>query len=155
MHERYLKIWSDPKRKEDIKSRNALWFKKNPDQARALNRAYRERNRIALRARQREERKRKDQRLRQKAINMYGRKCVWCGDDNSEHLQFDHTQGNGNKHRRGEGISSAGCLYKWLEKNNYPKDLIQLLCANCHNAKSHYGRTAPVYEDVLALVGAC
>ncbi len=48
-------------------------------------------------------------------------------------LELDHINGDGNSHRETIGKNSA-VLYKWLIDNNFPP-IIQVLCANCHDAK--------------------
>lgn len=51
-----------------------------------------------------------------------------------EFLEIDHTNNNGNTHRKEVGRH----LYKWIIKNNYPRDL-QILCANCNRSKGKFG----------------
>ncbi len=73
-------------------------------------------------------------RLRSQAYAAYGGKCVCCGINDVNYLQYDHINGGGAKHRQeiGWGIN----FLKWLEKNNYP-NILQLLCANCHHMKTN------------------
>jgi hypothetical protein len=76
--------------------------------------------------------------------NAYGGpKCNCCGESHIEFLSLDHIHDDGAKHRRELfGDSRAGSsirMYKWLKKNNYPKDIIQILCMNCNMAKHIYG----------------
>jgi hypothetical protein len=74
--------------------------------------------------------------LREETIIAYGGICVCCGQDHIPYLQLDHVLGGGSEHRKALGLTSTSYFY-WLKRNNYP-DLIQLLCANCHNAKTTY-----------------
>jgi len=65
-------------------------------------------------------------------FDYYGHKCMWpedCSITDSDMLQIDHINGNGNEHRKEIGNSNK--LYQWLIKNNFPKGF-RLLCAN-HN----------------------
>ena len=62
----------------------------------------------------------------------YGGKCVCCGEQNIYFLTIDHTYNDGNEHRK---EVPAAVLYRWLEKNGYPKDRFQILCWNCNMGK--------------------
>jgi hypothetical protein len=84
---------------------------------------------------------------RQTAIKAYGGKCACCGEQEEAFLQFDHVDGNGNVHRR--SVYAGVNFYRWLIKNAFPPS-IQLLCGNCHNAKSHYG-VCPHRREVVAV----
>ncbi len=72
--------------------------------------------------------------LRLKTIEAYGGACRCCGEDYEVFLEFDHVNNDGKEHRALIG-SGGWNLYKWLERNGYP-DMIQLLCSNCHQAKT-------------------
>ncbi len=76
------------------------------------------------------------QKVKSECIQSYGEKCVCCGETNIKYLQLDHINNDGGKHRNeiGAGIN----VLKWAKKNSFPKSL-QLLCANCHQAKTIYG----------------
>jgi len=84
----------------------------------------------------REQRRQYDYNLRLECLIHYGGnppKCACCGETHIEFLTIDHVYGGGNKHR--QIIKSNGSyFYKWLKKNNFPKDF-QVLCANCNMAK--------------------
>lgn len=71
-------------------------------------------------------------------IKSYGGQCVCCGCSNTKYLQLDHVNNDGAKHRREMGYGRKGCLYKWACANGFPKRL-QLMCANCHQAKTNSG----------------
>lgn len=67
----------------------------------------------------------------------YGGKCVCCGETYWAYLQLDHVNDDGGEHRRSlllEGKAPYKSV-EWAIKNNYP-DTLQLLCANCHQAKT-------------------
>jgi len=86
---------------------------------------------------QREANVRYRKKLRLKAIDRYGGKCVCCGESTPEFLTFDHKDNDGAEHRKmiGEGGMP---LLRWIVKNDYP-DPLQLHCWNCNAAKSLYG----------------
>lgn len=72
-------------------------------------------------------------RNRELAIAAYGGRCSCCGDDTFEFLALDHTDGY-----KGIGPRSGDKLIAWAKKNGFP-DFLQVLCHNCHGAKSWYG----------------
>ena len=74
--------------------------------------------------------------LRLQALEAYGGACICCGETTPEFLQFDHINNDGYIHRKHNTV--RGGIALWLKQNNYP-DTIQLLCGNCHGAKSFYG----------------
>lgn len=65
-----------------------------------------------------------------KIIEGYGGKCACCDESSIEFLTIDHIN-NDNK--------SGGKLYRWLIKNNFPKENYQILCYNCNYAKGFFG----------------
>lgn len=75
--------------------------------------------------------------LKNSIIEAYGGKCNFCHHSIREHLTIDHINGilteEDKKHR------SSGGLYRYLVKNNFPKDNYQLLCYNCNCAKGFFG----------------
>lgn len=75
----------------------------------------------------------RSQELRKLCVQNYGGKCVCCGQSNFKYLQLDHVDNDGKFHRK-----ETSNMYAWAVANNYPKRL-QLLCANCHQAKSCFG----------------
>lgn len=76
-------------------------------------------------------------------MNIYGGKCVCCGENNCIFLTIDHINGKGSAQRKKLFGSNKVCgqdFYSWLKKNNYPKDNYQILCFNCNFAKHVYGK---------------
>ena len=87
---------------------------------------------------------------RTKLLEKYGAVCVCCGETEPKFLEIDHVNNDGAAHRKKIGVSSEA-LYRWAEKHGFPPSL-QVLCANCHNAKSFWG-TCPHQEfSVMSLV---
>jgi 5-methylcytosine-specific restriction endonuclease McrA len=78
------------------------------------------------------------QKHRAGCISAYGSKCVCCGISNQKYLQLDHINNDGADHRKAISIDRGGSMYTWAFRNNFP-DNLQLLCANCHQAKTVYG----------------
>jgi len=75
--------------------------------------------------------------LRELVLKEYGNKCNCCGEAYAEFLTVDHINNDGAEHRK--NLGSKSMLYKWLKKNNFPKDNFQLLCMNCNFSKGMYG----------------
>jgi 5-methylcytosine-specific restriction endonuclease McrA len=127
--------------KAEVKARSLQWKKDNPERRRAQEARSREKHRERYRDGARKSAKRKRNRLKKDALAAYGNQCVWCGQPNLDYLEFDHIKGDGKEHR--EQMSSPAETYKWMRDNNYPKDRFQILCGNCHNAKSYHGAAPP------------
>lgn len=73
---------------------------------------------------------------RRECLVHYGSKCVCCGETEQKFLQLDHIDNNGKEHRK----KLTTRLETWLVNNDFPSDYrIQILCANCHVAKTNYG----------------
>lgn len=108
---------NDKKYKAVRRKHKDSWAKSNPDKVRE----YKIRHR---------------RKMREEVTKRYGGKCVCCGETQFEFLTFDHINNDGAEHRKKVATSY---LVRWLKKNNYPKDIVQILCYNCNNAKSVYG----------------
>lgn len=74
-----------------------------------------------------------------KIIEAYGGKCICCNEDAIEFLTIDHINNDGAEDRKKNGNKSGGNLYRWLIKNNFPKENYQILCYNCNCAKGFFG----------------
>lgn len=89
--------------------------------------------------------------LREEVFSHYGGKCVCCGEPTNAFLTIDHSNNDGNKHRKeivGRSLKqTSGSGYKfygWLKKNNYPeKYKLQLLCFNCNCGRNLNGGICP------------
>jgi 5-methylcytosine-specific restriction endonuclease McrA len=73
-------------------------------------------------------------RLRQrvKALGALGDRCVVCGMDDPDVLEFDHIEP---LFRKSSGIKSKDTYQEVLRHDN-PTEVFQLLCANCHAKKT-------------------
>lgn len=69
-------------------------------------------------------------------IQSLGGCCVKCGyTEDIRALQLDHINGDGYKDRREKG--KCGKVYRYYVKNiDEAKEVLQVLCANCHAIKS-------------------
>ena len=79
-------------------------------------------------------------RLKARVMTAYGARCVCCGECDTRFLTIDHIDETGASHRK---QIPGGSLYRWLEKNNYPKNNYQILCFNCNCGKHHNGGVCP------------
>lgn len=77
-------------------------------------------------------------RLRSVVIGNYGGECACCGCDEDVFLQIDHINNDGAKERKEKGLTSRKLL-NYIINNNFP-NTYQILCANCHQAKSKLGK---------------
>ena len=79
--------------------------------------------------------KRNYQAVRQEVLDAYGGLCACCGETTPEFLGIDHINGRGSIERKG---MTGYTLYRKLRREGFPKDLYQLLCHNCNQAKGYY-----------------
>ena len=76
-------------------------------------------------------------------VTAYGGRCECCGESEPLFLEIDHINGGGRKHTASIG---RGKFYRWLKQNNFPKDGLRLLCANCNRGRWRNGGTCPHKE---------
>lgn len=80
--------------------------------------------------------------LREQCIRACGGKCCCCGPQVDKYFQLDHVNDDGAEHKKLlTGNPRNGNMYRWAAKNGFP-DNLQLLCCNCHQAKSYFGGCA-------------
>ncbi|MFH1456591.1 MAG: hypothetical protein ABIF17_00575 [Patescibacteria group bacterium] len=113
MHEYYLR------NRDKVKERTMLWKKNNKEKIIKESKRYRDKLKIdAL-----------------KAYSNNNVKCACCGEREIDFLCLDHIYNNGAEERKNNKYGSAG-IFKWLKKNNYPKNAgLQVLCFNCNMSK--------------------
>lgn len=68
--------------------------------------------------------------LKTTVMNAYGGACNCCNETILQFLNMDHIDGRENP----ESDLTGNELYRWLVKNNFPKDF-QALCFNCNISK--------------------
>lgn len=79
--------------------------------------------------------------VRERVFEAYGGfVCNCCGETMRECLSIDHVNNDGHVHRKITGHGST--FYRWLIRNNFPKDF-QVLCMNCQFGKKHNGGVCP------------
>lgn len=76
------------------------------------------------------------QRARREVLNILGDLCVCCGEDNLAVLEIDHVHNDGAEERT-KSLRDITMFAKGLRTGELDKDRYQLLCANCHTAKTH------------------
>jgi hypothetical protein len=77
------------------------------------------------------------QKVRTAVIDKYGGCCNCCGNPNARVLQLDHVNNDGKLYRNKNGNNTLN-TWNWAYQNDKSASL-QLLCANCHHIKTHYG----------------
>lgn len=76
----------------------------------------------------------RQQELRNEVLDSLGGRCVKCGyKRNRRALQLDHINGDGRVDRKGRGAS----YYSRLLRTPYLHQVLQVLCANCHQIKTY------------------
>jgi hypothetical protein len=116
------------------------YYAEHKEKIKARAREYYEAHREEQRAKQNA----KLEEIRNTVLEHYGSMCACCGETEPQFLNIDHINNDGAEHRRAIGNRVGSSFYRWIIKNNFPKDL-QLLCCNCNMAKGLYG-TCPHEE---------
>jgi len=75
--------------------------------------------------------------VKQDVVQHYGGKCECCGESKFEFMTIDHINGLG-IHKRENGRSKVN-MWRFLKRNNYPKDNYRLLCYNCNCSRGFLG----------------
>ena len=91
--------------------------------------------RNALMEKNKLQRRRRRLRLRDQILDAYGHACACCGETTREFLAIDHVNNDGHKDRRED--SSDIRRFQKIIADGFP-DRFQLLCHNCHHAKTFY-----------------
>lgn len=117
--------------KECVKIDRRAYYKANREKVIAFNKMYYEGHKDQWLATARK--------LRERVLDEYGRMCACCGETTPQFLTVDHVNDDGAEHRKTLG-GYGRAIYRWLEKEGFPKDgRFQLLCHNCNQAKGLYG----------------
>lgn len=72
--------------------------------------------------------------MRDIIFSKYGDFCVICHEKHKEFLCCDHINDDGNIYRSEHGTGSNS-IYCFLNKNNWPNNVVQILCHNCNFRK--------------------
>ena len=77
--------------------------------------------------------------LKAEVFSAYGNRCACCREDWIPYLELDHIYGDGAQHRyelTGNIRMAGGAqTYLAIKRAGFP-NWVQLLCANCHRAKT-------------------
>lgn len=113
--------------------RHSAWRERNPEKVRLYNHRWESRNKEKARSYRNKWQNAKRARMRLEAIEKYGGRCVYCGEDNEVFLAFDHVNGGGVQHMKllkSQHLSHLGEMdsQNQVSKNN-PATMPQLqLC---------------------------
>ena len=88
----------------------------------------------------------KYRRLRARMFEVYGTTCAHCGFADTDCLQLDHIANNGSDSRRENGRVGGVMYYAALQRQGWPRDGYQVLCANCNIKKEVQHRAAVLLE---------
>lgn len=93
--------------------------------------------------------------LKARVLAAYGGKCECCGESNLVFLTIDHINNDGNRQRSKTSGYSGTHMYRWLDRNNYPRGQFQVLCWNCNCAKTHSPREHEmIHSNAIKINGA-
>lgn len=84
-------------------------------------------------------------RVRDKCFAALGNACACCGESEEQFLEIDHIYGGGNQ-ERAERYKNDNIFL--MRADGYKNDKYQLLCANCHRAKTRLGHCIHKTERV-------
>lgn len=119
--------------REYSRRKNIEWKQRNPQIPADSARKRRKTHKTIISQQRRNNR----QKLRQKVLDMYGRKCEHCGEIREKMLTIDHINGDGGKHRKKVGKQSEAICKDVLKE--YRPDLYQILCIACNWHKGMFG----------------
>lgn len=77
--------------------------------------------------------------MRMLAIDALGKACSQCGIDDYRVLEFDHispVQWRTNGKVKLNGQQNTNTINRMVREGAEPKEIYQLLCANCHKIKT-------------------
>ncbi len=88
---------------------------------------------------------------REDVFGHYGNECSCCGEREPLFLAIDHTEGDGNTHRKKIKKWGSG-FFGWLITNEFPEGF-QVLCHNCNMGKHLNGGMCPhkgkIHQGIL------
>lgn len=74
---------------------------------------------------------------REKALALYGGKCLCCGESRYEFIAIDHIHGGGTQERK-KKFPNSQSFYKYISVTYLP-EVYRILCHNCNSAMGYYG----------------
>lgn len=129
------------KNKELLRERHRAEYQRNKERYKEFSSKYRKENKDAVNAYNREYGRKFRARIRAEMILAYGKVCSCCGEAEPMFLELDHINNDGAKNRKLHGNQFQEWLF--LQKQAWPKENHQLLCANCNKGKAKNGGICP------------
>lgn len=90
--------------------------------------------------------------LKKKVIDGYGGKCQCeggCPESNISFLTIDHINNDGNEKRKAGSHRNGADFFRWIIKNNFPKDL-RCLCWNCNCGRQFNSNGTGLCPHIIA-----
>jgi hypothetical protein len=88
--------------------------------------------------------------LRLELLEVFGGKCMCCGESHPYFLTLEHIKGVGHKKNK---MPPVHVLLREAKKDGWDRTKYELLCISCNFAKGHYGqcphRTGITIEQVM------
>jgi hypothetical protein len=129
---------------------DAAYYRLHISEIRARSKSYYHENHEAML----EFQHRYQRQLKEKCIEKFGGKCIFCGEVKFSFLTFGHlNEGEGAKHRRettGNSERRGGTFYLSLLRGDLKQYPMQLECFNCNNAKT---RASDSRKEAIAAYG--
>lgn len=129
----YKRLKENKTKYQEYKKQRRKYYYLNKEKMREKGKRFYEKNKEKIL----KTAKKKRQELKLKVFTHYGLKCACCSEEIYEFLTMEHKNNDGNEHRKEIGKGSKQ-LYKWLIKNNFPKEF-ETLCFNCNISKGIFG----------------
>jgi hypothetical protein len=123
------------------KEQRAIYSKRHYAKARDKRIASASRWNKANRERKRDTTNKYGRRLRDLYFAHYGDKCACCDEHRKEFLTIEHSNGNGQEHRKAVG-RGYGVILDLIERGWPTDEGFATLCWNCNIAR-RYGKSCP------------
>jgi hypothetical protein len=130
------------KHRDERNAKKRADYRTSPEKHRVRTKRYRDANREAIYAYNREWSLGYRAELRAELITAYGGACSCCDERTPQFLQLDHINNDGAAERRRENANGVG-FFARLKRRGWPKDRYRLLCANCNFGRLLNGGVCP------------
>lgn len=137
--EKYLVQYID-KNRDKISDQQKRYRKENLEKIKIAYKEYYDKNKDRLL----KDKQVKNQDYKREAIDAYGSVCQCCSEYRLQFLSIDIIAPGGRELHKKIGYGPA--FYRWLRKQDYPKDNYQCLCMNCNFAKGMFGVCPHIIE---------
>lgn len=119
-HERQKAWRNDPKNRDKVRAWGRDWRERNRERSRELNTKY-------------------NRETKQQIMAHYGGACICCGETTIEFLTLDHINNDGGQDRKSARVGHGGYRHYKKLLQGPPRTDLQILCLNCHHAKTFMG----------------